>query len=314
MSDPVRSPIQVAASRSGLSAHVIRVWERRYRAVEPERDEGGRRFYSEEEIERLRLLREATEAGHAIGTIARLERDRLVDLVARARPAHPVTATGGDDTAGEVRRACFDAVRQLHSAALDAALQRGLVRFGHQGLLQRIVSPLAVEIGDAWRAGTLTAAHEHFFTAAAKIFLGSLSRQFAMHARMPNLVVGTPAGQLHELGAFMAGVSAAHLGWRVTYLGAGLPAAEIAGAASQCRAAAVALSIVYPADDPQLPEELRSLRRLLPPEIGILVGGAAAPSYGPVLAEIGAIRSESLEDFTAVLDRMRSSGARPGAE
>lgn len=314
MPESLRSPIQVAASRSGLSAHVIRVWERRYRAVEPERDEGGRRFYSEEEIERLQLLREATEAGHAIGTIARLDRDRLVDLIARARPARPVTAPSGDDAAEEVRGACFDAVRQLHSEALEAALQRGLVLFGHQGLLQRIVSPLAGEIGDAWRAGTLTAAHEHFFTAAAKIFLGSLSRQFATHARMPNLVVGTPAGQLHELGAFMAGVAAAHLGWRVTYLGAALPAAEIAGAATQCRAVAVALSIVYPADDPQLPEELRSLRRLLPPEIGILVGGAAAPSYGQVLAEIGAIRSESLDAFIAVLDRIRSSGAGLGAE
>ena len=64
-----------------------------------------------------------------------------------------------------------------------------------------------------------------------------------------------------------SGPTAANLGWQVTYLGASLPAAEIAGAAQQRRARAVALSLVYPEDDPRLAGELTRLRESLPAEV-----------------------------------------------
>ena len=69
-------------------------------------------------------------------------------------------------------------------------------------------------------------------------------------------LVATPAGQRHELGALMVAVAAATDGWKVTYLGADLPAAEIAATALQRKARAVALSIVHPVDDPNLPGEI----------------------------------------------------------
>ena len=64
--------IKVVARRTGLSPHVIRAWERRYGAVEPERSATGRRLYSDTEIERLQALERATRAGHSIGQIAQL--------------------------------------------------------------------------------------------------------------------------------------------------------------------------------------------------------------------------------------------------
>ena len=50
-------PIQLVARLTGLSAHVIRIWEQRYRAVEPQRTATKRRLYSQRDIERLNLLR-----------------------------------------------------------------------------------------------------------------------------------------------------------------------------------------------------------------------------------------------------------------
>jgi methylmalonyl-CoA mutase cobalamin-binding domain/chain len=129
-----------------------------------------------------------------------------------------------------------------------------------------------------------------------------------MSGSAPGLVVATPAGQLHELGAVMVAAAAANLGWRVTYLGTSLPAAEIAGAALQNRARAVALSLVYPEDDPQLPQELEALRRFLPADMQIVTGGRAAPSYGEVLHHIGAAISLDLDEFSRLLDGMRGSG------
>jgi methylmalonyl-CoA mutase cobalamin-binding subunit len=122
------------------------------------------------------------------------------------------------------------------------------------------------------------------------------------------LVVATPAGQLHELGALLVGAAAANLGWQVTYLGASLPAAEIAGAARQNRARAVALSLVYPEDDPRLEGDLTRLRAMLPPETDILAGGRAMPAYGDALDKIGALRMKDLTHLCAALDELRKPG------
>jgi methylmalonyl-CoA mutase cobalamin-binding subunit len=118
------------------------------------------------------------------------------------------------------------------------------------------------------------------------------------------LVVATPSGQLHELGALLVGAAAANLGWHVTYLGASLPAAEIAGAARQNRARAVALSLVYPEDDPRLEGELSRLRELLPPEVALLAGGRAMPAYRAILARLGATLISDLRQLCAELDEL----------
>ncbi|HTI70019.1 MAG TPA: cobalamin-dependent protein, partial [Candidatus Limnocylindria bacterium] len=127
----------------------------------------------------------------------------------------------------------------------------------------------------------------------------------------PVLVVATPAGQVHELGALLAAAAAANLGWHVTYLGASLPAAEIAGAARQSRARAVALSLVYPEDDPRMEGELTRLRESLPPAVTLLVGGRAAPAYRNTLKRIGAVQINDLARFGEALDGLRKPAA-PG--
>jgi MerR family transcriptional regulator, light-induced transcriptional regulator len=75
-------PIAVVAERTGLSQDVLRVWERRYGAVTPARSRGGKRFYSDADVERLTMLRAATRAGRAIGEIALLPTPALATLVA----------------------------------------------------------------------------------------------------------------------------------------------------------------------------------------------------------------------------------------
>ncbi len=153
--------------------------------------------------------------------------------------------------------------------------------------------------------GSITAAHEHFASAVIRIFLGHTARPFAGTDNAPVIVVATPTGQIHELGALLVGAAAANLGWHVTYLGASLPAAEIAGAARQNRARAVALSLVYPEDDPRLESELTRLHESLPPEVMLLVGGRAMPAYHEVLEKIGATQVKDLAHLSSALDELR---------
>jgi DNA-binding transcriptional MerR regulator/methylmalonyl-CoA mutase cobalamin-binding subunit len=305
-------PIQLVARLTGLSAHVIRIWEQRYKAVEPERTDTNRRLYSQRHIERLSLLRDVTQAGHTIGHVAKLSTDKLRELAGQAplpdnlnvRPVKEVPATG------PFLYECVAAIKSLDARALDDALKRGATSLGAVGLLQRVVAPLAQDIGEMWREGTLTAAHEHFATGVIRVFLGNAAKPFGPMENAPVLVVATPAGQVHELGALLAGATAANLGWRVTYLGASLPAAEIAGAAKQNRARAVALSLVYPDDDPRLEEELTGLRESLPAEIALLVGGRALPSYLDAIEKVGAVQLKHLADLGSTLDRLRKTALK----
>ena len=299
--------IKAVALRTGLTAHVIRIWEKRYGAVRPERTGTNRRLYSEEQIERLNLLREIKLAGHNIGPVARLPTDKLRKLAAEAemtdgRILRPTTDAAGKSS---ILDECIAAVETLDSRALDDALKRGATELGAQGLLQRVVAPLAQTIGELWRDGSITAAHEHFASAVIRIFLGHAAKSFTGSESGPALIVGTPAGQIHELGALLVSAAAANLGWHVTYLGASLPAAEIAGAARQNRARAVALSLVYPEDDPRLEGEMIRLHESLPTEVTLLVGGRAMPAYRDALEKIGATQIKDLAHFCSALDELR---------
>jgi len=300
-------PIQLVARLTGLSAHVIRIWEQRYRAVEPQRTATKRRLYSQREIERLNLLRDVTRAGHSIGQVAQLPTDKLGKLLA-ASPSLPVPAAragGAAPKSVSFLDECVAAIQSLDAHSLDDALKRGATTLGALGMLQRVVAPLAQTLGDLWRDGTLTSAHEHFASAAIRVFLGDAARPFGAMDDAPVLVVATPAGQVHELGALLVGATAANLGWQVTYLGASLPAAEIAGAARQRRARAVALSLVYPEDDPRLAGELARLRESLPSEVPLLVGGRAQSAYRDALREAGALPIENLAQLGTTLDNLR---------
>lgn len=311
MSD-IQHTIKAVSQRTGLSAHVIRVWEKRYGAVRPQRTGTNRRLYSEDEVERLELLLLATKAGHTIGQAAKLSTDQLRELSRQAATSSLLFPRGGDGERGSDSNfldECLAAVKEWDAAGLDELFKQATVRLGHMGFISRLAGPLSQRVGEQWQSGELTAAHEHFLSAALRTLLGQSVRQFALPESAPVVVVATPAGQLHELGAVMVAAAAANHGWRVTYLGASLPAAEIAGAAIQNKARAVALSIVYPEDDDGLGGELSSLRRYLPAEIKILAGGRAAPAYNESLSAIGALRIVDLNALAATLAGLRK---RPG--
>lgn len=300
-------PIKAVVQRTGLSSHVIRIWEKRYGAVEPARTGTNRRLYSEEELERLILLRDLTQAGHSISQVATLALENLRDMAAKESAASTATAPARSSATpnAQLLTQAVEAVKRLDSPALEQVLLRGSTELGAQGLLQKMIAPLIQTIGDQWREGSLTAAHEHFASAVIRIFLGHAARPFAAADNAPVLIVATPNGQLHELGALLVGAAATNLGWHVTCLGASLPAAEIAGAARQGRARAVALSLVYPEDDPRLEGELKRLRELLPDAIPILVGGRAMPAYRVTLDAVGALQMKDLDHFCAALDELR---------
>ena len=311
-------PIKVVAKRTGLSPHVIRAWEKRYDAVSPHRTDTNRRLYSTEQIERLTLLRLATAVGWNIGRIAQYPTDQLKSLLSDNNasdhtPTRLVHETPGKRTASDNKisnpeyylDACLRAVEIFEVEKLEHMLSEASVYLSQPVLLDQVIEPMMSTIGERWREGALRISQEHMASAAVRTFVGHLRSSYETTQSAPVIIVTTPAGQIHENAALIASITAASEGWRVTYLGPNLPAEEIAGAVVLQHASAVALSIIYPAGDPGLRDELLKLRHQLPEEVAILVGGKGMSSYGDVLDTIGAFALDNMQDFRQVLERLR---------
>jgi DNA-binding transcriptional MerR regulator/methylmalonyl-CoA mutase cobalamin-binding subunit len=287
-------PIRVVARRTGLTTHVIRAWEKRYGAVEPARTPTDRRVYSLDDIERLTLLRRATLLGRSIGQIAKLptsELRRLIDEDESAAAANPAPAPPGDAKlrdAPHLLASLLEAVGKLDTATLERTLAEASVSLSRPTLMEQIIVPLMHRLGDAWRDGSLRAAHEHLASAAVRSFFGSLNGAFPVSPTAPRILVTTPSGQLHELGALLAAATAASQGWRVTYLGPSLPADDIAAAARQADARAVALSVGLATEDSHMRAEIQRLAQLLEPRTAILIGGRGASGLRSALEAAGA--------------------------
>ena len=301
-----RHPIQVVSRRTGLTADVLRAWERRYQAVTPGRTETGRRLYSDADIERLVLLKRAAGAGRSIAQVAALSSAELASLVQEdetiALQSPPRGSSGVNESNAWVAE-CLAAVERYDGIGLRRAIAAASLELSESALIDRLLGPLMHEVGERWHSGTLRVAHEHLATATVQWYLGELTRR---HVRpdAPTIVMAAPAGQRHQVGAMLAAAAAISEGWRVVYLGSDLPAEEIASAATHSKARCVGLSIVYPADDPLLAGELTTLRRLLPSGVTIIAGGKSAAAYLPQLREVNAEHLTDLTAFRAALDQL----------
>jgi DNA-binding transcriptional MerR regulator/methylmalonyl-CoA mutase cobalamin-binding subunit len=316
-----RYPVRLVALRTGLTPHVLRAWERRYAVVSPSRSSGGQRLYSDLDIERLRRLRRLTDRGHAISRIAALPLDELTRLDQESREDDAaVPAPGGNggapatersrvEGAREYTREVLQAARGLDAVELQAVLERAAVTLGVPVFLDEVVASALDGIGHGWAAGSVSVAQEHMATVVLRRVLGWLIRVYEDTGGAPRLVVATPPGQVHEMGALMVAASAAAQGWGVTYLGPDLPVADLLSAAAQTGARAVALSVVYLAHDADLLAALRETRDGLPRDVLLLLGGAAAPEIRPHAEAAGALVIDSLPDLRDLLRRLAAEEA-----
>ncbi|TFG39341.1 MAG: cobalamin B12-binding domain-containing protein [Candidatus Aminicenantes bacterium] len=278
-----RHPVRVVSERTGLSPHVLRVWERRYQAVAPARSEGSQRLYSDADVERLTLLHRASAGGRNVSQLVPLTNAQLRELIsdddaARTRRVSPASAELPEAQLAVTE--AMAAVEALDGDRLNGILKRALLRHGIAVGAEQVIVPLLTLIGERWHAGELPPSHEHLATAIIQHTLTDVVHDSAAGPlTRPRILVATPAGQRHELGAMLVAATAAPLGWNVLYLGQDLPVRDIARAAELGMARVVALSLVYPANDERLAAELKWLTTVLAPQVTLVFGGAAAEGY-----------------------------------
>ena len=288
-----------------MSQDVLRVWERRYGAVNPSRGPGGQRLYTDADIERLALMHAAISAGRSVGHVARLSTAAITALVAEDSAARERRVPLAIETpdAGIAVNDALTLTRMLDATRLDERLRRAATLMGIGAFLESVAVPLLHQLGEEWSAGRLTPAHEHLASSVLHDIAAETMRTFARRNDAARVLVATPAGELHAIGAALVGAVAAVQGWNVIYVGANLPASEIAGAAVAADVRLVAVSVVYVDDRVRVLAELRALRTLLSKDVPLVTGGAGAGLLDPELLALGVRVESSLAGWIAELRR-----------
>jgi len=299
-------PIGYVALASGLSPHVIRVWEKRYGAVTPERTGKRRRLYSQRDIDHLKLLKSARSKGQRIATAVKLDGEILYRISRdENQPTGPAESKAEElkrfADSSELLEACWEAVRRIDASALSYGLRRAGAHLSRPSLLSGVITALMQKVGDGWADGSFRIMHEHFASNVVKGFLWEMIRSVPTDEQALRMVVTTPAGQLCEIGAMTTAAAAADCGWNALYFGPNLPAEEIAAAVLHEQAGAVALSISCQTRADLLERELAALRQSLGDGVPVFVGGRAACAYQPAITAAGGRCFQSLREFTDFL-------------
>jgi DNA-binding transcriptional MerR regulator/methylmalonyl-CoA mutase cobalamin-binding subunit len=283
---------------TGLTAHAIRAWERRYGAVRPERTPGGTRRYSEGDVARLRLLAAAIAEGHRIGELARLSDDAIERLLAQ-RSERPAGQAPVDEL--------IAAADRLDLAELERLLGLQLGAMGPVAFARDVAAPFLRSVGDRWEHGATSIASEHLASAVSRTLLGGVLRLGPRAPGAPRLVFATPEMERHELGALIAAVVAVGAGADATFLGPDLPVSEVVEAAAKLSPAAVVLGVVGLAPG-ALRRYLADLRARLPAGVQLWIGGAAAPGDLAGVEQVADL--DELERRISLLRRRPAGAAR----
>jgi DNA-binding transcriptional MerR regulator len=310
-------PIQIVTRRTGLSADVLRVWEKRYAVVTPVRSASDRRLYSDADIERLRLLVEVTRTGRTIGQIAALDNAALRGLLAEesrsvVKPRAEATEAvlHAPPAGADLLEECLAAISRFDAVALDLLLRRAIVALSADDFLDVVAVPLIEHLRLHTPDSALRRPHAHLALAVLRRVLDHIVATATAPLASRDLVVATLGGPAQELDALVVAAVAAADGWRVTFVGPGAPADDVAELVKHVGAGVLALSVAGATGGRMVPRELHRLRTLLPARVELLVVALTANTPRAVLGEPGAAPLIGLDMLRARLRALRAARQR----
>lgn len=202
---------------SGIKAHTIRIWEKRYGLIAPERTSTNIRSYCDTELKKLLNISILNRNGLKISKIAQLSPEEIVAKINQF--TQDVTSTESQIESLTVAMIDLDEYR------FEQLLARSIIQFGFEEAITRVLYPFFVRIGIMWQIGSVNPAQEHFITNLVKqkfyVAIDGLVVNTRQNAR--TFVFFLPEGELHEIGLLFSCYLARKHGFRTIYLGQSLP-------------------------------------------------------------------------------------------
>lgn len=203
---------------SGIKAHTIRIWEKRYSVLEPMRTDTNIRFYDLNALQKLLNITLLHDYGYKISKISKMPHEKIPELVrdivsAKSAKSHAISS---------FKMAMMNFDQNLFFKTYDTLLSEKSFR----EVFFEVFIPLMEEIGFLWQAETITPAHEHFISYLIKLKLLTNTEKIQKQepTRLDKLfVLYLPMNEIHELGLMYLNYEILSNGYKTIYLGESVP-------------------------------------------------------------------------------------------
>lgn len=203
---------------SGIKAHTIRIWEKRYNVLEPMRSETNIRYYNIDNLQKLLNIVILHKFGYKISKISKLTEDEIVALVNQI-----TTSKNANNLAiSQFKVAMMNFDQTLFIETYDALLKEKSFR----DVFYTVFIPLIEELGYLWQTNTISPAHEHFisYLIKQKVLTNTEKLQYTKTTRdEKTFVLFLPPNEIHELGLMYLNYEIIAKGFKSIYLGESVP-------------------------------------------------------------------------------------------
>ncbi|TRX23103.1 MerR family transcriptional regulator [Flavobacterium franklandianum] len=203
---------------SGIKAHTIRIWEKRYNVLQPMRSDTNIRNYDLQSLQKLLNVVLLNDYGYKISRIAEHSTEKIELLVREI--------ISEKSTKNHAINAFKMAMINFDQALFFNTYNRLLSEKSFRDVFYEIVIPLMQEIGLLWQAGTITPAQEHFITflIKQKLLLNTEKLQILEPTKTDKVyVLYLPENEIHELGLMYLNYEILLNGYKTIYLGESVP-------------------------------------------------------------------------------------------
>ncbi|MBK8341203.1 MAG: MerR family transcriptional regulator [Flavobacteriales bacterium] len=301
---PYRTQFQIRDLEefSGVKAHTIRIWEKRYGLLTPDRTQTNIRTYGVDDLKNLLNVAFLNNHGHKISKIAELssaDREQLVKDTAQEH--HDL---------GDALIALKMAMLTFDGAAFDRICTNYRLTKGFRALAENLFVPLLEHIGLLWQTSAICPSHEHFvsYLVRQKIIAETEALPSVGVEASRGAVLFLPENEIHELGLLYVGYVLRAAGYRAIYLGQSVPMADLPQVSAAYPQSLLFISFIttFPAMDELLPYAQR-FTELLPMDRCTLwlcggqvarLGDAAWPEGVHAFKHVGALLSR-LDELAA---------------
>ncbi len=211
--------ISQIAQFSGIKPHTIRMWEKRYDALQPDRTEGNTRSYNGNQLRRLLNIVSLKGNDYKVSELGRMPDERLFELV-RALQKNQKRNEPNEYLISQL----IAAGMSYNETYFEKIFSHCLLRYSMKEAYKKIIYPLLIRLGLMWSGNTLPPAHEHFISniIRQKLFT-AIDALPPVSQDSESWLLFLNENEFHDLGLLFSNYLIRRAGHRVIYLGSNVP-------------------------------------------------------------------------------------------
>jgi DNA-binding transcriptional MerR regulator len=202
---------------SGIKAHTIRIWEKRYGVIKPRRTGTNIRYYCNDDLRQILNISLLNKHGFKISAIAKMSATELVN--------HLSGITSVKNSTEGVQENLLLSLMELSEAKFNHAFMSVIVKLGFEKTFTEVIFPFFERIGVMWQAGTVNPAQEHFFSniIRQKLIAATDGLELNTGSDAKSVLLLLPENELHEIGLLFYNYALRARGYKTIYLGQSVP-------------------------------------------------------------------------------------------